>query len=174
MVPTRSSPAMRRMETASTPSSSAMRSAVSTIASVVRPRRAWVRAPWRRARSARRSRRRSVRRSSRSLDIRTVYVTVRRTMNRTPYETNSAAVLAEGLGKRFGATEALAGIDLEVAPGEARGLLGHNGAGKTTAVRILATLLTPDAGRATVGGHDVVREPAAVREQVSFAGQQAT
>ena len=95
-------------------------------------------------------------------------------MNRTPYETNAPAVLAEGLTKRFGPTEALAGIDLEVAPGEARGLLGHNGAGKTTAVRILVTLLTPDGGRAVVGGHDVVRDPAAVREQVAFAGQQAT
>jgi ABC-2 type transport system ATP-binding protein len=95
-------------------------------------------------------------------------------MNRTPYETDGPAVLAEGLTKRFGATEALAGIDLEIAPGEARGLLGHNGAGKTTAVRILVTLLTPDAGRARVGGHDVVREAAAVREQVAFAGQQAT
>ena len=95
-------------------------------------------------------------------------------MNRTPYETKGPAVWAEGLTKRFGTTEALAGIDLEIAPGEARGLLGHNGAGKTTAVRILVTLLTPDDGRATVGGHDVVREPAAVREQVAFAGQQAT
>jgi len=95
-------------------------------------------------------------------------------MNRTPYETNSPVILAEGLTKRFGQTEALAGIDLEVAPGEARGLLGHNGAGKTTAVRILVTLLTPDGGRAMVGGHDVVRDPAAVREQVAFAGQQAT
>jgi len=95
-------------------------------------------------------------------------------MNRTPYEITGPAVLAEGLVKRFGDTDALAGIDLEIAPGEARGLLGHNGAGKTTAVRILATLLAPDAGRALVGGHDVVRDPAAVREQVAFAGQQAT
>jgi ABC-2 type transport system ATP-binding protein len=92
-------------------------------------------------------------------------------MNRTPYDT---AILAEDLTKRFGDTDALAGIDLAVAPGEARGLLGHNGAGKTTAVRILATLLTPDGGRALVRGHDVVREAGAVREQISFAGQQAT
>ena len=95
-------------------------------------------------------------------------------MNRTPYETNEPAIRAEALTKRFGATEALAGIDLEVAPGEARGLLGHNGAGKTTAVRILATLLAPDAGSALVGGYDVVRDPGAVREQIAFAGQQAT
>jgi ABC-2 type transport system ATP-binding protein len=83
-------------------------------------------------------------------------------------------VLAEDLVKCFGTTEALAGVDLEIAPGEARGLLGHNGAGKTTAVRILATLLAPDGGRALVGGHDVVREPVAVRETIAFAGQQAT
>jgi ABC-2 type transport system ATP-binding protein len=95
-------------------------------------------------------------------------------MNRTPYEGTAPAVLAEGLVKRFGGSEALAGIDLEIAPGEARGLLGHNGAGKTTAVRILATLLGPDGGRALVGGHDVVREAAAVRERIAFAGQQAT
>jgi ABC-2 type transport system ATP-binding protein len=51
------------------------------------------------------------------------------------------------------------------------GLLGPNGAGKTTLVRILATLLAPDAGRAEVFGHDVVREPAAVRELIGLTGQ---
>jgi len=95
-------------------------------------------------------------------------------MNRTPYETSGPAILTQGLVKRFGATEALAGIDLEIAPGEARGLLGHNGAGKTTAVRILATLLAPNGGRALVCGRDVVRDAVAVREAVAFAGQQAT
>src|SRR3954447_22888117 len=156
------------------PSASAMRSPASTMASVLRARRARVR-PRPRERSAARWRRRSARRSSGdSLDIRTVYASVRRTMTRTPYEAPRAAILAEGVAKRFGATEALAGIDLEVAPGEPRGLLGHNGAGKTTAVRILATLLMPDGGRAFVRGHDVVRDAAAVREQVAFAGQQAT
>ena len=95
-------------------------------------------------------------------------------MNRTPYETNAPAVLAEGLTKRFGATEALAGIDLEVAPGEARGLLGHNGAGKTTALRILTTISTPTEGRASVAGFDVVAEPAAVRSRIGVAAQEAT
>ena len=51
------------------------------------------------------------------------------------------------------------------------GLLGPNGAGKTTLVRILATLLAPDAGRAEVFGHDVAREPAAVRELIGLTGQ---
>jgi ABC-2 type transport system ATP-binding protein len=95
-------------------------------------------------------------------------------MNRTPYESTDPVILAARLTKRFGDTEALAGIDLEIAPGEARGLLGHNGAGKTTAVHILATLLVPDGGRALVGGLDVVRDAGAVREQIAFAGQQAT
>jgi ABC-2 type transport system ATP-binding protein len=83
-------------------------------------------------------------------------------------------IFTDGLTKRFGTTPALAGLDLAVEPGTILGLLGRNGAGKTTAVRILATLLRPDGGRALVGGHDVVREPAAVREQISLAGQQAT
>jgi ABC-2 type transport system ATP-binding protein len=83
-------------------------------------------------------------------------------------------IVARGLHKRFGDTDALRDLDLEITPGETLGLLGHNGAGKTTAVRILATLLRPDGGWARVGGHDVVREPAAVRAQISLAGQQAT
>jgi ABC-2 type transport system ATP-binding protein len=84
------------------------------------------------------------------------------------------SVTAVGLEKRFGDTHALAGIDLAIAPGEALALLGHNGAGKTTAVRILATLLRPDGGTATIAGRDVVREAAAVRELISLAGQHAT
>src|SRR3954453_2266961 len=77
----------------------------------------------------------------------------------------------EGVVKRFGSTLALAGVDLEVPQGTVFGLLGPNGAGKTTLIRILATLLTPDAGRAEVLGHDVVREPAAVRELIGLTGQ---
>ena len=69
------------------------------------------------------------------------------------------AVRTEDLGRSFGATEALSGLDLVVEPGTVLGLLGHNGAGKTTAVRILSTLLSPTSGRAFVAGHDVVREP---------------
>jgi ABC-2 type transport system ATP-binding protein len=81
------------------------------------------------------------------------------------------AVRVEGVVERFGATVALDGADLEVPGGMVFGLLGPNGAGKTTLVRILATLLAPDAGRAEVFGHDVVREPAAVRELIGLTGQ---
>ncbi|TMK64586.1 MAG: ATP-binding cassette domain-containing protein [Actinobacteria bacterium] len=81
------------------------------------------------------------------------------------------AVRAEGVTKRFGATVALAGVDLQVPEGAVFGLLGPNGAGKTTLVRILATLLTPEEGRAEVLGHDVVGEPAAVRELLGLTGQ---
>src|SRR2546423_5850603 len=81
------------------------------------------------------------------------------------------AARVEGVAKRFGATVALAGVELEVPQGTVFGLLGPNGAGKTTLVRILATLLTPDAGHAEVLGHDVVREAAAVRELLGLTGQ---
>src|SRR5256714_1107372 len=81
------------------------------------------------------------------------------------------AARVEGVTKRFGATVALAGVDLEVPEGAVFGLLGPNGAGKTTLVRILATLLTPEEGRAEVLGHDVVGEPAAVRKLLGLTGQ---
>jgi ABC-2 type transport system ATP-binding protein len=84
------------------------------------------------------------------------------------------AVLIEGLGKRFGAKQALDGLDLAVPEGSVLGLLGPNGAGKTTAVRVLATLLRPDAGRALVAGHDVVRDPGAVRRAIGLTGQHTT
>jgi ABC-type branched-subunit amino acid transport system ATPase component len=81
------------------------------------------------------------------------------------------AVRVEGVVKHFGETVALDGAGLEVPVGMVFGLLGPNGAGKTTLVRILATLLAPDAGRAEVLGHDVEREPAAVRELLGLTGQ---
>jgi ABC-2 type transport system ATP-binding protein len=84
------------------------------------------------------------------------------------------AIETTGLVKHFGATRALDGVDLRIRRGSVYGLLGPNGAGKTTTIRILATLLAPTAGRATVLGHDVVREAAAVRSKVSLTGQFAS
>src|SRR5260370_19881639 len=81
------------------------------------------------------------------------------------------AVRVEGVVQRFGATVALDGAGLEVPAGMVFGLLGPNGAGKPTLVRLLATLLAPDSGRAKVFGHDVVGEPAAVRELIGLTGQ---
>jgi len=83
------------------------------------------------------------------------------------------AIQAEGLVKRFGATTALAGVDFEVAQGTVLGLLGPNGSGKTTAVRIMATLLRPDEGRVVVGGYDVVRQAHQVRQLIGLTGQYA-
>jgi ABC-2 type transport system ATP-binding protein len=83
------------------------------------------------------------------------------------------AVLAEGLRKSFGAKRALDGIDLRVEPGTVFGLLGPNGAGKTTTVRVLTTLLRPDAGHAEVAGFDVVRQPQQVRARIGLTGQYA-
>src|SRR4030088_3755240 len=83
------------------------------------------------------------------------------------------AVRAEGLVKTYGSTRALDGVDLEIPAGKVLGLLGPNGAGKTTTVRILTTLLRPDAGRAWVAGHDVLADPEAVRRQIGLSGQYA-
>jgi len=83
------------------------------------------------------------------------------------------AVRAEGLRKRYGSTDALAGFDLVVERGAVCGLLGPNGAGKTTAVRILATLLRPNGGRAEVAGLDVVRDAGRVRQRIGLVGQAA-
>src|SRR4051795_7962000 len=84
------------------------------------------------------------------------------------------AIETEGLTKRFGSTQALAGVDLAAREGTVLGVLGPNGAGKTTAVRILATLLQPDAGSARVAGLDVVREAGDVRALVGLTGQYAS
>jgi oleandomycin transport system ATP-binding protein len=83
------------------------------------------------------------------------------------------AIQAEGLVRRFGATRALDGFDVEVQAGAVLGLLGPNGAGKTTAVRILATLLRADAGHARVAGFDVTRQPYQVRQRIGLTGQYA-
>src|SRR3954447_12170902 len=82
-------------------------------------------------------------------------------------------VVAEGLVKRFGDFLALDGVDFVVPEGTVVGLLGPNGAGKTTTIRILTTLLQPDAGRATVAGHDVVKEAHLVRATIGLTGQYA-
>ncbi len=79
----------------------------------------------------------------------------------------------EGIAKFFGETRALDGIDLSVERGGILGLLGPNGSGKTTLVRILTTLLRPDAGRARVAGLDVVRDAGPLRAQIGLAGQYA-
>lgn len=82
-----------------------------------------------------------------------------------------AAIWAEGIKKHFGSIRALDGIDLEVARGTTLGLLGPNGSGKTTFVRVLATLTHPDSGRAFVEGHDVVHDATRVRRLIGLAGQ---
>jgi len=84
------------------------------------------------------------------------------------------AIEAEGLVKRFGATQALAGVDISADRGQVLALLGPNGAGKTTIVRILATLLRPDAGRASVCGYDVTSEATEVRQLIALTGQYAS
>jgi ABC-2 type transport system ATP-binding protein len=83
-------------------------------------------------------------------------------------------IQAEGLQKRYGDTQALAGVSFDVPAGTILGLLGPNGAGKTTAIRILTTLAVPDAGSATVAGIDVVKRPNEVRHHIGVAAQDAT
>ena len=83
-------------------------------------------------------------------------------------------VATNGLGKRFGDLWALRDLHLDVQPGTVLGLLGHNGAGKTTAIRILTTLSQATEGSATVAGIDVAAHPERVREQIGVASQTAT
>jgi ABC-2 type transport system ATP-binding protein len=80
----------------------------------------------------------------------------------------TAIVRASGLVKRFDATVAVAGLDLDVEEGEIFGLVGPNGAGKTTTLRILATLLAPTSGDAEIAGISVRRNPNAVRRVLGF------
>jgi ABC-2 type transport system ATP-binding protein len=82
-----------------------------------------------------------------------------------------AAIRTEGLSKNFGDTVALAGLSLSVAEGEIFGLVGPDGAGKTTTMRLLASILTPTAGRAWVAGHDVVREADRVKDNIGYMSQ---
>ena len=81
------------------------------------------------------------------------------------------AIEAKGLRKSFKDTEVLKGVDFEVNQGEIFALLGSNGAGKTTIVKILTTLLKPDGGTALVNGFDVVEKPGEVRRSISLTGQ---
>ena len=90
-----------------------------------------------------------------------------------PGTSGDAAIVVRGVVKSFGEVRALDGVDLDVARGTVLGLLGPNGAGKTTLVRVLTTLLTPDAGSATVVGYDVVADAATLRHRIGLAGQYA-
>ncbi len=87
--------------------------------------------------------------------------------------TQSPAIQARGLVKKYGDVTALDGVDLTVPTGSVLGLLGPNGAGKTTIVRILTTLLRPDAGTAEVAGIDVLANPREVRRNLGLSGQYA-
>ena len=86
-------------------------------------------------------------------------------------DTAERTVEVEGLVVHFGEVQAVAGISFDVRTGEVFGLLGPNGAGKTTTIRVLTTLLRPDAGRALVAGHDVVRDGLAVRQAIGYVPQ---
>ncbi|TMQ90031.1 ATP-binding cassette domain-containing protein [Actinomadura soli] len=83
------------------------------------------------------------------------------------------AIQADGLEKRFGETQALAGVSLTAEAGTVLGVLGPNGAGKTTMTRILATLIDPTGGTAQVGGFDVVKDAHKVRQLIGLTGQYA-
>ena len=85
--------------------------------------------------------------------------------------TSTPAIEIAGLTKSYGDQSVLRGMDLRVPSGTIYALLGSNGAGKTTAVRILSTLLAADGGSATVDGHDVATDPRAVRASISLTGQ---
>ncbi|HTM52272.1 MAG TPA: ABC transporter ATP-binding protein, partial [Bryobacteraceae bacterium] len=75
------------------------------------------------------------------------------------------------LTRRFGALTAVDALTLEVAKGEIFGLVGPDGAGKTTTLRLLCALMDPTSGRASVAGHDVAREPQAVKDRIGYMAQ---
>jgi ABC-2 type transport system ATP-binding protein len=83
------------------------------------------------------------------------------------------AIVVDGLRKRYGEVQALDGVTFAVREGEIFGLLGPNGAGKSTTVRVLVTLTDPDGGAAAVSGHDVAREPGAVRRAIGYVPQES-
>jgi ABC-2 type transport system ATP-binding protein len=89
----------------------------------------------------------------------------------TANQVQGPAIRVRGLEKSYKKVEALRGVDLEVAPGSIFALLGSNGAGKTTVVKILSTLLKADTGTASVNGFDVATQPADVRASISLTGQ---
>src|SRR6202050_15470 len=80
-------------------------------------------------------------------------------------------IKAENLTRKFGAMTAVDHIDLEVAEGEIFALVGPDGAGKTTTMRLLCSLMDPTEGSARVGGHDVVKESDQVRDQLGYMAQ---
>ena len=84
-----------------------------------------------------------------------------------------ALIEADGLSKKFGKVQALSDLTLTLPAGQPVAILGPNGAGKTTFIRMVATLIAPDRGTLVVNGHDVVREPMAVRRMIGLAGQSA-
>jgi ABC-2 type transport system ATP-binding protein len=84
---------------------------------------------------------------------------------------SSPAILVSDLEKSFGSTRAVDRLSFDVHPGEIFGLVGPDGAGKTTTLRMLAGVLSPDAGNATVAGHDVVRDPEAAKHDLSYMPQ---
>ncbi|MFF8410868.1 ATP-binding cassette domain-containing protein [Streptomyces omiyaensis] len=86
---------------------------------------------------------------------------------------HDAAIVVEGLRKRYGTKQALDGLDLTVRAGTVQGILGPNGAGKTTAVRIMSTLLRPEEGRVEVAGIDVMTRAGEVRSRIGLLGQNA-
>src|SRR5579862_4712597 len=85
----------------------------------------------------------------------------------------NALIEAESVVKRFGKVVALDALSLTLPAGQPVAILGPNGAGKTTFIRMVATLLAPDTGTLSVNGHDVVRDPMAVRRMIGLAGQSA-
>ena len=88
--------------------------------------------------------------------------------------TNDVAIEVEGISKRFGALLAVDNVSFKVQAGAIFGLLGPNGAGKSTLIRMLTTLVPPTSGTAVVAGHDIIRDPNAVRESIGVIPQNMT